>query len=77
MCVYLRAKFEVTVIILTRSRQGGVRFTSPSAPQNEPLKGKGLTAFAERFLKLVRPGILCITSFWSLIVNFEHISQLI
>ena len=39
MAVYLRAKFEVSSIILTGSRQGGSNFTSaPPPPQNEPLK---------------------------------------
>ena len=36
MCVYLRAKFEVSSIILTSFRQGGL--ISPSASQNKPLK---------------------------------------
>ena len=41
MGVYLRAKFEVSSIILTSFRQGvGVNFTPPplTSPQSEPLK---------------------------------------
>ena len=42
MGVYLRAKFEVSSIILTCFRQGvGVNFTPPpplTSPQSEPLK---------------------------------------
>ena len=37
MVVYLRAKFEVSSIILTCFRQGVILPTPPS-PQNEPLK---------------------------------------
>ena len=37
MGVYLRAKFEVSSIILTSFRQGGV-ILPPTPPQNEPLK---------------------------------------
>ena len=40
MSVYLRAKFQVSSLILTSFRQGGRgwgNFTNP--PQNEPLKG--------------------------------------
>ena len=37
MCVYLRTKFQVSSIILTSFRQGGVIL--PPQPQNEPLKG--------------------------------------
>ena len=36
MCVYLRTKFPVSMIILTRFRQGGVILTPQ--PQNELLK---------------------------------------
>ena len=35
MCVYLRAKFEFSSIILTCFKQGG---NSPPPPQNETLK---------------------------------------
>ena len=35
MSVYLRAKFEVSSIILTSFRHGGI---VPPPPQNEPLK---------------------------------------
>ena len=38
MCVYLRAKFEVSSIILTNFRQGGRGNFSPLPPKNEPLK---------------------------------------
>ena len=39
MGVYLRAKFEISSMVLTSSRQGeGCNFTPPSPPQNEPLK---------------------------------------
>ena len=38
MGVYLRAKFEVSGIILTGFRHG-TNFTPPPAPQNESLKG--------------------------------------
>ena len=41
MGVYLRAKFEVSSIVLTSFRQGvGVNFTPPpfTSPQSEPLK---------------------------------------
>ena len=37
MCVYLRAKFEVSSIILTSFRQGVILPPSPQ-PQNKPLK---------------------------------------
>ena len=37
MCVYLRAKFQVSSLILTSFRQGEGNFT-PSPPQNETLK---------------------------------------
>ena len=37
MCVYIRAKFQVSSIILTRFRQRG-NFTPTHPPQNEPLK---------------------------------------
>ena len=36
MGVYLRAKFEVSSIVLIGFRQGG-NFTPPLPPQNEPL----------------------------------------
>ena len=42
MCVYLRAKFEVSSVVLTSFRQGGVLGEGggviPHPPQNEPLK---------------------------------------
>ena len=40
MCVYLRAKFEVSSIILKVLDKVGSNFTPPRppAPQNEPLK---------------------------------------
>ena len=41
MAVYLRAKFEVSSIIVTDLRQGGVFYPPPPpapTPQNEPLK---------------------------------------
>ena len=38
MCMYLRAKFEVSSIILTSFRQGGGIISPPLPPQNEPLK---------------------------------------
>ena len=41
MCVYLRAKFEVSSVILTSFRQGVEICTTtppPPPPQNEPLK---------------------------------------
>ena len=38
MGVYLRAKFEVSSIILTSFRQGGNFAPLPSPPQNEPLR---------------------------------------
>ena len=42
MSVYLRAKFEVSSIILTSFRHKGVggNFTHPPPPQNEPLKSR-------------------------------------
>ena len=38
MGVYLLAKFEVSSIILTGSRQGGGILAPPSPPQNKPLE---------------------------------------
>ena len=38
MGVYLRAKSEVSSIILTGFRRGGVNSPNPPPPQNEPLK---------------------------------------
>ena len=40
MCLYLRAKFEVSSIILTSFRRGGEGgdFSPPLPPQNEPVK---------------------------------------
>ena len=40
MGVYLRAKFEVSSIILTGFRQGGGGNFTPPPPQNEPLKSQ-------------------------------------
>ena len=50
MGVYLRAKFEVSGIILTGFRQG-VILPPPPPPQNEPLKSPprlGLTFYGRR-----------------------------
>ena len=38
MCVYLRTKFPVSMIILTRFRQGGGGVILTPQPQNELLK---------------------------------------
>ena len=38
MCVYVRAKFEVSSIILTSFRQGEGGNFNPLLPQNKPLK---------------------------------------
>ena len=50
MGVYIRAKFEVSSIILTSFRQGGGNFTPPP-PQNEPLKGPPRLALNQTFSK--------------------------
>ena len=52
MCVYLRATFHVSSIILTSFRQdeGGPILTSLPSPQNEPLKSPprlGLSSLSE------------------------------
>ena len=38
VCMYLRAKFEVSSIILTSCRQAGLILPHP--PQNKPLKSQ-------------------------------------
>ena len=38
MGVYLRAKFEISSVIVTSFRQGGNFTPPPTLPQNEPLK---------------------------------------
>ena len=56
MGVYLRAKFEVSSIIVTGFRQGVILAPPPPTPQNEPLKspfrlGLRCGPFSEKTLK--------------------------
>ena len=48
MCVYLRAKFEVSSIILTNFRQ---RLIPPATPQTEPLKSPPILGLIMFYLR--------------------------
>ena len=50
MSVYLRAKFEVSSIILTSFRHGGI---VPPPPQNEPLKSPPRLGLKSRKLNIL------------------------
>ena len=69
--MYLRAKFDVSSIILTSFRWSE-QFYHPLTPQNEPLKGQhelGLTAPPEVFLsRIYKPLKLDL-------FNIDHISD--
>ena len=76
MCVYLRAKFKVSSIILTSFRQGVVLLPPPTL-QNEPLKSQpklGLNKLTSKYGKEC-PNFSRVVIFPFILINFSFISN--